>query len=98
MPAPAANLVIVETPIHDLRPDPANPRRISATELDTLTKSLRVHGFVLPILARLEDKVVIGGHQRLLGARKLGLKTVPTIFLDVGLEQAHLLNLALNKI
>src|SRR5690242_18391868 len=91
MPAPAANLVIVETPIDDLHPDPANPRRISADELDTLTKSLRVHGFVLPILARLEDKTVIGGHQRLLAARKLGHKTVPTIFLDVDTERARLL-------
>src|ERR1044071_9337646 len=98
MPAPAANLVIVDTPIDDLRPDPANPRRISAEELDTLTKSLRVHGFVLPVLARLEDKVVIGGHQRMVAARKLGLKTVPTIFLDVDQEQARLLNLALNRI
>jgi hypothetical protein len=94
----ATDLQIIQTPIDDLRPDPANPRRISDAELDTLTKSMRVHGFVLPILARLEDHVVIGGHQRLIAARRLGHKTVPTIFLDMDLDQARVLNLALNKI
>jgi ParB-like chromosome segregation protein Spo0J len=57
-----ADLRIVQVPINELRTDPANPRRIGDAELDTLTKSMRVHGFVLPILARLEDKTVIGGH------------------------------------
>jgi len=41
---------------------------------------------------------VIGGHQRLLAARRLGFITVPVIFLDITPEQARLLNLALNKI
>jgi hypothetical protein len=50
------------------------------------------------VLARHEDKIVIGGHQRLVAARRLGWKTVPVIFLDVTDEQAHLLNLVLNKI
>ncbi len=42
--------------------------------------------------------IVVGGHQRLVAARRLGLKTVPTIFVDLSAEQAHLLNLALNRI
>src|SRR5690349_4696110 len=91
-------LQIVQVPINDLRPDPANPRRICDVELDSLAKSMRAHGFVLPVLARLADKVVIGGHQRLVAARRLGHKTVPTIFLDVDTEQAKVLNLALNRI
>jgi site-specific DNA-methyltransferase (adenine-specific) len=84
--------------IDDLRPDPANPRRISDAELEALTRSVREWGFVQPVLARREDKTVIGGHQRLTAARKLGMKTAPVIWLDVTLEQARLLNLALNKI
>src|SRR5215207_3225393 len=91
-------LHIAQVPIDDLRPDPANPRRISDQELDALTRSLREFGFVQPVLARHEDKMVIGGHQRLVAARRLGWKTVPVIFLDLSDEQAHLLNLALNKI
>ena len=42
--------------------------------------------------------MVIGGHQRLLVARRLGFKTVPVIYVDLSDEQARLLNLALNKV
>jgi len=91
-------LAIEHVPIGDLRPDPANPRRISDAELEALTRSIQQFGMVDPVIARREDKTVIGGHQRLVAARRLGLKTVPVIFLDVTAEQARLLNLALNKI
>jgi DNA modification methylase len=92
------SLTVVEVPIDQLRPDPANPRRISDAELEALTRSLREWGFVQPVLVRREDNTVIGGHQRLTAARRLGLKTVPAIFLDLTVEQARTLNLALNKI
>src|SRR5262245_33613243 len=95
---PVTSLTFVDVPIDDLRPDPANPRRIGNAELEALTRSIREFGFVQPVLARLEDKTVIGGHQRLTAARRLGYKTVPTVFLDISLEQARLLNLSLNKI
>src|SRR5438105_4253456 len=84
--------------IDDLRPDPANPRRISDAELESLTRSMREWGFVQPVLVRKEDHVVIGGHQRLLAARRLGIKTVPVIFVDMSQDQARLLNVALNRI
>ena len=96
--APVPSLTVEEVPIDLLRPDPANPRRIGEEELDSLTRSLRQFGFVQPILARREDGVVIGGHQRLVAARRLGLATVPVTYLDLPIEQARLLNLALNKI
>jgi DNA modification methylase len=91
-------ITVEQVPIDDLRPDPGNPRRISDAELETLTRSIREFGLVDPIIARHDDKMVIGGHQRLLAARKLGLKTVPVIFVDLPPEKARLLNLALNKI
>ena len=84
--------------IDALKPDASYPRRISPDELESLTRSLREWGFVQPVLARRADKTVIGGHQRLLAARKLGLKTVPVIFVDLSVEQSRLLNIALNKI
>jgi DNA modification methylase len=92
------NLTIELVPLDDLRPDPANPRRISDDELDALERSLREFGFVQPVLARREDRTVIGGHQRLIAARRLGLTEVPAIWLDISVEQARLLGLALNKI
>ena len=69
-------LIVDAVAIDDLRPDPANPRRISEDELDALERSLRQFGFVQPVLARREDRTVIGGHQRLVAARRLGLTTV----------------------
>ena len=91
-------LQIVEVPIGDLRPDPANPRRISDAQLEALTRSIKEYGFVQPVVARREDKTVIGGHQRLTAALRLGYKTVPVIYLDLTQEQARVLNLGLNKI
>jgi ParB-like chromosome segregation protein Spo0J len=93
-----ADLQIVQVPIDELHPDPTNPRKISDEQLDTLTRNIREFGFLQPVIARHDDHIVIGGHQRLVAARRLGLKTVPTIFVALSPEQSHLLNLALNRI
>ncbi len=92
------SLTVDQVPIDQLHPDPANPRRISDDELDALERSLREFGFVQPVLARREDATVIGGHQRLVAARRLGYASVPVTWLDISIEQARLLGLALNKI
>ena len=63
---------VVQVAIDELRPDPANPRRISDAQLEALTKGIREYGLFQPILARREDKTVIGGHQRITAARRLG--------------------------
>ena len=91
-------MTIQEVSIDDLHPDPANPRRISDAQLEALTKSVKEYGFVQPVLVRREDKTVIGGHQRLTAARRLGYKTVPVTYLDLTQDQARVLNLGLNKI
>ncbi|MGO9178723.1 MAG: site-specific DNA-methyltransferase [Candidatus Limnocylindrales bacterium] len=95
---PPQLLAVEQVPLEQLHPDPANPRRIGDEERDVLERSLRQFGFVQPILARRADGVVIGGHQRLVAARRLGLTSVPVIWLDLSVEQARLLGLALNKI
>ncbi|HEV2006693.1 MAG TPA: site-specific DNA-methyltransferase [Candidatus Limnocylindrales bacterium] len=95
---PLPSIAADQVSIDQLRPDPANPRRISDAELDALERSLRTFGFVQPVLARREDGIVVGGHQRLVAARRLGLRTVPVIWLDLSVEQSRLLGLALNKI
>ncbi len=91
-------LVVEMVPIDALRPDPGNPRRISAATLDQLEASVAAFGLVQPVLARRADGTVIGGHQRLQVARRRGMTTVPVIWLDLGVDEAHTLNLALNKI
>lgn len=87
-----------------------NPRSISDAELRKLMRSIDEFGCVEPIVARREDRLVIGGHQRLtaMGAllREKGLDEkavsaapVPVVFVD-GLsdDRAKALNVALNKI
>ena len=91
-------LKIVYVPIDDLHLDPGNPRWMPDSELESLTKSIRTHGFVHPVLARREDQLVISGHQRLTAGRRLGLDEVPVIFIDISLERARALGLALNRI
>jgi DNA modification methylase len=95
---PTATFAVEHVPLSELRPDPANPRRIDEAELDALTRSLRRFGLVQPLLARREDHTIIGGHQRLVAARRLGLATIPVIFLDLSADEARLLGLALNRI
>jgi ParB/RepB/Spo0J family partition protein len=86
-PTTTTDLQIVHVPIDELHPDPANPRRISDAELDALTRSLREFGFLQPVIARHDDHIVIGGHQRLVAARRLSYKTAPVIFVDLSPER-----------
>ena len=79
--APAATARICRSSrfrFDELHPDPKNPRKVSAEQLDSLTRSLREFGFVQPVIARHDNHVVVGGHQRLVAARRLGYKTVPS--------------------
>ncbi len=85
-------------PLSSLRPDPFNPRTISQEQLRALERSIEEFGFVDPIIVRRQDLTVIGGHQRLVVARRLGLNEVPVIQLELSPDQARLLNLGLNRI
>jgi DNA modification methylase len=97
--APNSTAITIEhVDVESLHPDPANPRVISAADMEALTRNIATFGLVDPILARRADRVIIAGHQRLVAARKLGLKVVPAVFIDVTIAQARLLNLALNQI
>jgi DNA modification methylase len=95
---PTSPLVVEQVPIDLLRPDPANPRRLTDEVLEALERSMRAYGCVQPILARRPDGTVVGGHQRLVVARRIGLATVPVVWLDITVERARLLGLALNHI
>lgn len=85
-------------PLDKLRPDPFNPRTISQEQLRALERSIEEFGFVDPIIVRRQDLTVIGGHQRLAAARRLGLNEVPVVQLELSPDQARLLNLGLNRI
>jgi ParB/RepB/Spo0J family partition protein len=84
------SLAVEQVAIDSLRPDPANPRRISEEELDALTRSIRAWGFVEPVVARREDALVVGGHQRLVAARRAGLTSVPVVWLDISAQRRRI--------
>ena len=55
-----------------------NARIHSQEQVEQIAKSIKEFGFLNPIL--IDDKnTIIAGHGRLMGAKKLGLKNVPTI-------------------
>jgi DNA modification methylase len=67
-------------------------------EMNALVESLRAFGFVDPVICRRGDLLVIGGHQRVEAARRLGMTEVPVVELELSDAQAQALNVALNKI
>jgi hypothetical protein len=87
-----------------------NPRKIREDELEKLVRSINEFGFVEPVVARAEDGLVIGGHQRLTAYRRLleqrGLDEEAILAAEVpvmrvfGLDDAktRALNIALNRI
>lgn len=93
-----SRLQIEYVKLEDLQNAEYNARTISEKELADLERSVREFGMVDPILARRADGQVIGGHQRLAVAERLGLQRVPVIYLDISEGKAKLLNIALNKI
>jgi len=93
-----ADLRVEQAPIDSLIPWPGNPRIMTEAERAKLRRSIERFGFVEPVVARRRDRVMIGGHQRWLVAKEMGLTTVPVVFVEVSEAEARALNLALNKI
>jgi len=97
--APGEHLsdVIVHVPVDNLHPDPRNPRRITAQAKKRLLLSLQGNGFLEPVLARSEDGLILGGHQRWTVYKEAGQPTVPVRYVTgVSNQRARIINLALN--
>lgn len=67
--------------INDLIPYVNNTRTHSEEQVNQIASSIKEFGFTNPILIDTQSGI-IAGHGRLMGAKKLGLKEVPTIILD----------------
>lgn len=67
-----------ETPIELLIPYANNSRTHSESQISKIAKSIREFGFLNPIIVDAKGGI-IAGHGRVLGAQKVGLKTLPTI-------------------
>lgn len=99
MTAPQTQLQIEYVDGRSLLPADYNPRLLKSSKRARLKESLRAHGFVDPAIARREDRLLIGGHQRIdVWINDLGAELVPVVFLT-GVSDAHAkaLNVALNN-
>ncbi len=75
------HLKILFRPIHEVKPDPKNPRVHSKKQIRQIAASIEAFGFNVPILTDREGNVVCG-HGRLSACRELGWSEVPTLCLD----------------
>jgi len=78
-----------------------NPRAMKESEVKDLEASIKKFGFVEPVIANSAPKrknILIGGHQRVKVAIRLGLKEVPVHYVDIpDMDKERELNLRLNK-
>jgi len=83
--------------VGDLVPWKENPRK-NELAVGPVAESIKELGFGAPILARKDGLHVIAGHTRLKAAKRIGLKKVPVVLLDVDERQAKKLALADNRL
>lgn len=89
---------IHQRPIAQLVPYTHNARTHSHQQIQQIAASIHEFGFVNPILIR-PDHTIIAGHARLLAARQLGLRAVPTIVLPhLSAKQCRALAIADNQL
>lgn len=87
---------IIEIPIDGIRPYENNPR-VNDRAVEKVAESIAQFGFKQPIVID-KDGVIVAGHTRLMAAKLLGLKKVPTIIAaDLTPEQVTAYRIADNK-
>lgn len=78
-----------------------NPRKWDAQQEEQLKESIERFGFIDPIIVNCAPKrkdIVIGGHFRLAVAKKVGIASVPVVFVNIPDEEKEKeLNLRLNR-
>lgn len=83
--------------LESIKPYEKNAKKHDQTQIDNVAESIKQYGFVQPIVVD-RDGVIVIGHCRALGAKKLGLKEVPCVCVDdLTQEQVNALRLVDNK-
>jgi len=87
--------------VDSLKAPEYNPRKWDEAAAQQLEKSIHEYGMVDPIIVNSAPKrinIVIGGNFRLATARKLKLKEVPVVYVNIpDIEKEKELNLRLNR-
>ncbi len=91
---------VVQKEISKLHLADYNPRRMTEAQEKELTQSIKEFGLVDPILINSHPtrrNIIIGGHQRVIIAKKLKIKLVDCVEVSLPLERERELNIRLNK-
>lgn len=84
--------------IKELKPYKKNAKKHDKTQVEQIANSIKEFGFTQPVIVD-ENNIVVAGHGRILGAKKAGLKEVPTVCLnDLTEEQIKAYRLVDNKL
>lgn len=74
-------LNIVYKPIKELEPYKKNAKKHPMEQIERIANSIKEFGFTQPVIVD-RNNCVVAGHGRILGAKKAGLKQVPTVMLE----------------
>lgn len=88
---------IIQKKVAELIPYAKNTKKHDKKQIANVAESIRQYGFVQPVVAD-KDGVIVIGHCRVLGAKKLGMKEVPCVCVDdLTPEQVNALRIVDNK-
>lgn len=97
----SCELKVHHVPVSDLKPNEYNPKKFTESAIASIKESIIRFGFVDPLVANCalnRKDILIGGHARLLIAKKLNYKTVPVVYVDIpDIEKEKELNIRLHK-
>jgi len=95
------NIKVQYVPINQLKPASYNPRKWDSAATAQLRDSIRRFGLVDPFIVNSDPNrrnIIIGGHFRWTVTKKLGIKTVPIVYVNIpDIEKEKELNIRLNK-
>ena len=89
-------MIIEKKQIADLIPAPYNPRQSTAKQEKHLKESLMKFGLVEPIIFNKQTGYIVGGHFRVRELKKLGIKDVECVIVDLNEADEKELNIRLN--
>jgi DNA modification methylase len=89
-------MIIEKKKISDLIPAPYNPRQSTAKQEQHLKESLEKFGLVEPIIFNKQTGYIVGGHFRVRELKKLGIKEVECVIVDLNDADEKELNIRLN--
>jgi DNA modification methylase len=89
-------MIIEKKKISDLIPAPYNPRQSTAKQEKHLKESLEKFGLVEPIIFNKQTGYIVGGHFRVRELKKLGIKEIECVIVDLNEDDEMELNIRLN--